>query len=217
MVPAQVVLCDDDAAMITMMHMRWLGVVVVSFATACFQPAPASQGDSTQSDSAIEAQRAAAYAANGSLTVTENGYGPLAIGMTIRDAAQAIGASVPSASRSSSNSTSGCAYVNLANMPPGMRVMAVHDTVVRVDVDSGNVATGMGARIGDPEWRVHDLYGSRVAVQPSKYVSGAHFMIVSPIPPTDSGRRIVFETDGSRITRYRAGRLPEVQWVEGCS
>ena len=29
--------------------------------------------------------------------------------------------------------------------------------------------------------------------------------------------RLVFETDGERVTRYRAGRLPEVEWVEGCA
>jgi hypothetical protein len=28
--------------------------------------------------------------------------------------------------------------------------------------------------------------------------------------------RIVFETDGQRVTRFRAGRLPAVQYVEGC-
>ena len=145
--------------------------------------------------------------------MTENGYGPLAIGMTVQDAAQAIGARSPGAPPSST----GCVYVSLPNTPPGLRVMAIRDTVVRIDIDSGRVATGLGARIGDPEWRTRDLYGSRVTVQPSKYVRGGSTITVSPIPPTDSGRRIVFETDGSRVTSYRAGRVPEVQWVEGCS
>ena len=26
----------------------------------------------------------------------------------------------------------------------------------------------------------------------------------------------LIETDGERVTRYRAGRLPEVEWVEAC-
>ena len=33
----------------------------------------------------------------------------------------------------------------------------------------------------------------------------------------DSGFEVVFETDSQRVTRYRAGRLPEVEYVEGCS
>ena len=181
--------------------------------TACVQPDRGAGADSAQSDSAIEVERAAAYSETGSLTLTENGYGPLAIGMTVQDAAQAIGAQRFAAL----SSNSGCEYVKLPNTPAGLRVMAIRDTVVRVDVDSGRVASGLGARIGDPEWRVRDLYGSRVTVQPAKYVAGGHTMLVSPIPPTDSGRRMVFETDGSRITSYRVGRVPEVQWVEGCS
>jgi hypothetical protein len=31
-----------------------------------------------------------------------------------------------------------------------------------------------------------------------------------------AGKAIVFETDGKRVTMFRAGRMPEVEWVEGC-
>ena len=37
------------------------------------------------------------------------------------------------------------------------------------------------------------------------------------VTPADTTRRLVFETDGARVLRYRAGRRPEVEWVEGCS
>ena len=29
--------------------------------------------------------------------------------------------------------------------------------------------------------------------------------------------RIIFETDGKRVVKYRAGRGPQVEYVEGCS
>jgi hypothetical protein len=32
-----------------------------------------------------------------------------------------------------------------------------------------------------------------------------------------AGKAIVFETNGKTVTNFRAGRLPEVKWVEGCS
>ncbi len=35
--------------------------------------------------------------------------------------------------------------------------------------------------------------------------------------PGDSLHRIVFETDGRRVTSYRAGRRPAVDHVEGCA
>ena len=31
------------------------------------------------------------------------------------------------------------------------------------------------------------------------------------------GVAIIFETDGAEVTSFRAGRLPPVRWVEGCS
>ncbi len=189
-----------------------LRTVLVVAAVACVQSGLQDSRDSSAADAAMANARAAAYSANGSLTVTESGYGPLAIGMTIRDAAVAIAAQPPSLT----DSDSACAYISLSTIPSGVRVMVVHDTVVRVEVDSAPVATGLGAGIGDSEMRVRDLYGSRVSVQPHKYAPKGHYMIVSPIPPTDSGLRLVFETDGERVTRYRAGRLPEVMWVEGC-
>jgi hypothetical protein len=37
------------------------------------------------------------------------------------------------------------------------------------------------------------------------------------VPPEDTTHRIVFETDGQNVTLFRSGRMPEVEWVEGCS
>ncbi len=162
-------------------------------------PVAASKGASDQSSA-------------GGYTVTEAGYGPLNIGMTVADAAAAVGAPAPSTAGLNPE----CGYPQISNIPPGVRVMAVHDTVARVDVDSGSTATGTGVRIGDSEARVRDAYGSRLTVQPHKYVPNGHYMTISPIPPTDTGLRLIFETDGARVTTYRAGRVPEVQMVEHC-
>ncbi len=94
--------------------------------------------------------------------------------------------------------------------------MVVKDTVVRVDVDTAGVLTGEGAGVGDPEERVVTLYAGRVTVQPHKYTGPeGHYLVVS-IPP-DTLLRIIFETDGRIVTRYRAGRRPAVDHVEGCS
>jgi len=89
--------------------------------------------------------------------------------------------------------------------------------IARLDVrHQGTVRTAEGAGIGDTEERIHALYPGRVEVQPQKYVSG-HYLIVTPEAPVDSQYRMIFETDGRRVTSYRTGRLPEVRWVEGCS
>jgi hypothetical protein len=88
--------------------------------------------------------------------------------------------------------------------------------VARVQVDSGPVRTVEGAGIGDSEARIDSLYHGRVTVGPHKYTEG-HYLTVKPTTGDESAFRLLFETDGRRVTRYRAGRLPEVEWVEGCA
>jgi len=90
---------------------------------------------------------------------------------------------------------------------------AIKGQVARIDVDSGRVATLEGVRIGDAEARVRQVYGGRVTQEPHKYTTAGHYLIVTP---ADRGYRLIFETDGKAVTSYRAGRMPEVQWVEKC-
>jgi hypothetical protein len=40
---------------------------------------------------------------------------------------------------------------------------------------------------------------------------------VTPSAAADKQFRIVFETARGRVTRYRAGLMPSVEYVEGCS
>ena len=89
-------------------------------------------------------------------------------------------------------------------------------SVARVEVDSGSaVPTAEGARVGDSEKRIRDLYGNRVTLSPHKYTDG-HYLTVRSAAPSESSYRVVFETDGKRVLRFRAGRTPPVEYVEGC-
>lgn len=104
-----------------------------------------------------------------------------------------------------------CVYGNVKGRE-GILIMMVDGVVKRVDVTNAATATSLGARVGDSEAQVKKLYPS-LRVEPHKYVSGGHYLVV------DGGgqRRLVFETDGKNVTRYRAGASPQVDWVEGCS
>jgi hypothetical protein len=90
--------------------------------------------------------------------------------------------------------------------------MVIEGRIARIDVDSATIATTAGARVGDSEQHIRELYGERLITSPHKYVEG-HYLTVTP---RDTAHRILFETDGQRVTRYRAGRVPEVEWVERC-
>jgi hypothetical protein len=109
-----------------------------------------------------------------------------------------------------------CDYVRPTALPPGASLMILDDTVARVDVDSAGVRTAEGAQVGDTEARVLELYKGRVTVEPHKYTGPeGHYLVVAP--PGDTLHRIIFETDGQRVTGYRVGRRPAVELVEGCA
>ena len=192
----------------------------ISLAAACSR-ADSPQTASNRSDPASGSVATAGKSATASdsaktdtaTTVTATGYGALRVGMSVASAALALKSPVPS----TTGLDTACAYVRFANAPPGMRIMVVNGNVARIEIDSTSIATGLGARIGDPETRIHELYGSRVVVQPHKYTPNGHYLIINPIPASDTGYKLVFETDGSRVTKYRAGRMPEVEWVERCA
>jgi len=109
-----------------------------------------------------------------------------------------------------------CMYASADSLPAGVRVMVEKGKVARVEVVEGPVQTATGARIRDTEDRIKRLYPNQVSVSRHKYTDG-HYLTVVPAEAADSAYRIIFETDGSRVLRYRAGARPQVEYVEGCS
>lgn len=138
-------------------------------------------------------------------TVTAAGLGPLRAGQTIAQANTAVGGGF-------SGSTANCTYAVWPKAPAGVAVMLANGRVARVEVRSGSTATSAGARIGDSEARINSLYAGRVTSSPHKYNPGGHYLTVTG----GGANRIIFETDGSSVTNYRAGRTPEVEQVERC-
>jgi hypothetical protein len=143
-------------------------------------------------------------------TVTETGWGPIRAGTSVADARAALGGQLPEPANRE------CDHVRPTGDPQGVLIMTVRGQVARVEVSDTTVATAAGARVGDTEARINALYPGRVQTRPHKYVDG-HYLVVRRGTDADSVYRLVFETDGQRVTRYRGGRLPEVEWVEGCS
>lgn len=149
----------------------------------------------------------------GPMLVTPRGLGGIVAGMSLADASAIAGETLGAPA---SPETGGCGYASWRGAPRGVRVMVQSGRVARVDVTEPGVATELGARVGDTEERIKTLYAGRVRQLPHKYTDG-HYLIVTPAAPADSNMRIVFETDGRRVTRYRSGRRPEVEYVEGCA
>jgi hypothetical protein len=146
-----------------------------------------------------------------------DGAGPLRVGMTFDEARAALGGDLRMSDRvvGTEEGPDRCDHPRSARLPAGVMMMVEGRRVVRVEVDSGTVATAEGARIGDTEARIQQLYAGRVEVQPHKYTDG-HYLVVRPAQ-ADTTHLLVFETDGRVVERFRAGQKPQVEYVEGCA
>jgi hypothetical protein len=148
-----------------------------------------------------------------SVALDENGLGPVQIGMTL-DEAVSMGLL-----NERPDIRPACDFVYPAvgsGVPSDAGVMVVQGKIARIDVDTGSVTTEDGAKIGDTEDRVKGIYGDELEVRPHKFIDGGHYLVVKG-DSTSAGKEIVFETDASgKVIMFRAGRLPEVEWLEGC-
>ncbi len=143
--------------------------------------------------------------------VTPTGTGSLRIGMTLAELAPFLEAGVDTAALDEH-----CDYVRAEAAPDSMLFMVEMGRLVRVDVIGGSAATAEGARVGDSESRILSLYPGATR-GPHKYTDGAYLTVAGEAAGADSSSKLVFETDGERITRYRGGIAPAVDYVEGCS
>lgn len=181
-------------------------MVVVSLAFAC------DKGD----EKAVKGRagpNGAAHDTVSDLALNEDGLGQIQIGMTLDDAVNM------GLLNENPNMNTRCDFVFPAvgaGIPDGVSAMVVKGKVVRIDVDTGAVTTEDGAKIGDTEDRVKSIYGEELQVEPHKIIPGGHYLVVLG-DSASAGKALVFETDGTRVSSFRAGRLPEVKWFEGCS
>ena len=154
----------------------------------------------------------AAHDSISDLALNEEGLGQIQIGMTLDDAVNM------GLLNERPDLKVDCDFVYPAvgaGVPDGVSVMVIKGKIARIDVDTGAVTTEDGGKIGDTEDRIKSIYGDDVQVEPLEYIEGGHYMTVKG-DSASAGKAIVFETDGKRVTMFRAGRIPEVEWVEGC-
>ncbi len=145
-------------------------------------------------------------------TVRADGIGTVRIGATVDELVSALGTRPARADSLDPR----CDYLRVPDVLPGVWFMVIEGRLARIDVDSAGPATTEGVRVRDSAEKVLRLYAPRVVETPHKYTDGK-YLTVTPAAPGDSIYRMIFETDGRAITRYRVGRLPEVGWVESCS
>lgn len=138
-------------------------------------------------------------------TVTSNGVGPVRLGMRVPEVEAALGLT-PGATGAGE-----CEQRRLAGPVGEVVGMFIGHRLVRIDVVEPGIPTEAGVEAGDTATRVRERYPG-VQESPHKYTDGQYLTVT-----LDGNRRLIFETDGARVTRYRLGQMPEVEWVEGCA
>lgn len=144
-----------------------------------------------------------------------SGIGSVRVGMSIAEASQAAG--TPLVKSSSGGEEYGCFFFKPQNEPKGINFMVTNNRISRVNVfQNRRITTVKGAKIGDTEARIKSLYPRRIKVTNHTYNRSGHYLTFVPQDQHDKNYRLVLETDGNYVTQFRSGKLPEVEWVEGC-
>jgi hypothetical protein len=108
----------------------------------------------------------------------------------------------------------GCWYLRYEG-PAAFRLMIIDDRVVRIELSGATrLRTFAGAGIGTTEAQLQKLYGSRLDVQPHKYLADGHTITLRSGAGTEGLR---FETAKGVVTAVQAGPWEHLNYVEGCS
>ncbi len=137
------------------------------------------------------------------------GYGPVKIGMTVEEAAKLLATKMKTDLADSDGID--CYYV----YPEGYSVafMVSGERITRIDVYDNKIATEEGITVGDDESVIYETYKTGISEKPHPYLDDeGKYIIVS----SGSDYQMIFETFKGKITSFRSGELPFVEYIEGC-
>jgi hypothetical protein len=137
--------------------------------------------------------------------ISTNGLGALKIGMTLEEAEEAVGRQLKVSYLNSRE----CGSANVSARL-NVSILLTYDVVARIYTAHRKLRTTRGIHRGSTIAEIKEAYpGAR---------KRKHFYTGKPqyeyrVP----GRKIIMETDGEQVTAISTGRLPEVNYVEGCA
>ncbi|WP_255516354.1 hypothetical protein [Luteimonas suaedae] len=167
---------------------------------------PATAADAAAATGAMPAEGA----------ITFEGFGPAAFGADQEQVRMAWGRDLGEPTPSEPG---GCYYLMPQPQPSdGYRIafMVEGDRFSRIDVRADDIVAPGGGRVGMSADEIEALYPGRVERRPHKYVEGASYLRI----PDEAGGKgvLLFATDEhGRVTEWRIGVPPQVDYVEGCS
>lgn len=155
------------------------------------------------------------------------GLGPVHIGMSVPEAEHALATTFAPMTPGEEEA---CWQTRRADgNDPQVWYMVENGKITRIDIEdtSGNATQGFGnlpapsaiktvegIGFGAAEADVIAAYGPATEVLPHKYDEQGRYLVVQS---ADGRSALLFETQKGRVTIFRAGVHPSVDYVEGCS
>ncbi|MGI9603716.1 MAG: hypothetical protein ACR2QE_17670 [Acidimicrobiales bacterium] len=167
-------------------------------------PSPSSSAEPTASSTTTTIAGCTDDALIGG-TVSTVGFDDITFGMTVVSAETASGVCLEP-DRPINND---CYYVLPVPGPDGVAFLVTEGTIERIDVFAGSVTTRSGLGLGSSEQDVVDRFGAGLTI--GQHPSGAgNELVFVPSDEADAAFRVIFETDGTVVTGFRSGRVPQV-------
>jgi hypothetical protein len=145
------------------------------------------------------------------------GYGDMKFGIAAADMARAWGGELATVGKEYNDA---CYFMTptWAKVPAELNFMIGNGRFARVGTESAKLVAPGGGRIGMERSAIEKLYPGRIEAQPHKYTDGEYLRIRDPAGGTGV---LIFETDAKgaagKVTEWRVGVPPEVDYVEGCA
>lgn len=202
------------------MKIATLTILATLALAACSEPPAAPTTSASMSTPATATASSAAAAPDASTAASADtdglarydGYGDMRFGM---DEA-AFRAAWQGDLSGKLDAAGGCSYLRpvWVKQPRDFGFLFEQGRFARYDVGSAKEVAPGGGRVGMDIGQIHALYGAAVKATPGKYDAGAQ---VLRIAAPDGQGALVFETDAAgKVTRWRAGVPPQIDYVEGC-
>lgn len=97
-------------------------------------------------------------------------------------------------------------------VPAEFALMFENDKFVRYSVESPDLLAPGGGKVGISRADIEALYPGNIEEQPHKYTDGHYLRIAN------GANVLIFEVDAAgKVTEWRVGVPPQVDYVEGCS
>ena len=146
-----------------------------------------------------------------------DGYGELDFGMTAEEA-KAEWKQGKLEGAAPAGDEAACFHLNPAGQPTPAHLafMFENDLFVRYSAENDDMTAPGGGKPGMTEAELQKLYGNALKATPHKYVDGGKYLAIDTGGASPS--KLVFETDAEgKVTEWRVGVTPQVDYVEGCS